>query len=184
MKLHQFLPPSLHTSSPFDSHGARRTLENQGGRDSACACSMFRLVLKRIARMLTEAGLLSLHHHFWYAFLASKRLKIVCLYVCVWHRFFDYDLSVCIFVLLPLLPLPHPCSSSSSYLSSIFFVIRCSINHHAFINFIFVFHIVSMYVHTAPLKGHRTVWFGKIKRVNKRVVILKNDEFKVRFIFV
>lgn len=164
MKLHQFLPPSLHTSSSFDSHGARRTLENQGGRGSACACSiftMFRLVLKRIARMLTEAGLLSLHHHFWYAFLASKRLKIVCLYVCVWHRFFDYDLSVCIFVLLPLLPLPHPCSSSSSYLSSIFFIIRCSINHHAFINFIFVFHIVSMYVHT----GTRSKVIGRFDLV-------------------
>lgn len=141
----------LHTNSSslftllrfsFDSHGARlnaRERRTRGkGEGSTCACSIFTMLL-RICSL--DVGLLSRRQSSLLIRSSFFKMKIVCVcvYVCVWHRFFDYDpssdLSVC--------PLAPPPSVPSLLFFMIFFIIRCLINF--VINFIPVFHFVSIH---------------------------------------
>lgn len=135
----------LHTNSSslftllrfsFDSHGARLNAQERRtrGKGEGSACAIFTMLL-RICSL--DVGLLSRRQSSLLIRSSFFKMKIVCVcvYVCVWHRFFDYDPSVC--------PLAPPPFVPSLLFFMIFFIIRCLINF--VINFIPVFHFVSIH---------------------------------------
>lgn len=158
MKLH------TNSSSPFPSHffdsrstlmGLVSTLKSgePGEREKVLRVRYLRCFYAYAHWMLVCSR--ADNHHFWYDLHFLKWRLCVCVYVCVWHRFFDYDpssdLSVC--------PLAPPPFVPSLLFFMIFFIIRCLINF--VINFIPVFHFVSIHP--------RSKVIGLIKRVNKWV---------------